>query len=147
MCFLYCYRRQKEAEQKSIEDEANKRIEELVAKRVEEELERRREEIEAEVLRRVEEAKKVMEAQMLEEIERRKQEQLEEARKREVRAVSTILESGGRAGCKAFLEPYKHHHLSRRLRLLLHLHLPVRAGGAIGAVTQLYDNNSAKSIN
>lgn len=34
-------------------------MEELVAKRVAEELERRKEEIEAEVLRRVEEAKKV----------------------------------------------------------------------------------------
>ena len=42
-------------------------------------------EIEAEVLRRVEEAKKIMEAQMLEELERRKQEQLEEAQRREVR--------------------------------------------------------------
>ena len=55
---------------------------------MEEELERRREEIEAEVLRRVEEAKKVMEAQMLQEIERRKQEQIEEARKREVMATT-----------------------------------------------------------
>ena len=52
---------------------------------MEEELERRRDEIEAEVLRRVEEAKKVMEAQMLEEMEKRKQEQLEEAKRREVR--------------------------------------------------------------
>ena len=34
-------------------------MEELVAKRVQEELERRKDEIEAEVLRRVEEAKKV----------------------------------------------------------------------------------------
>ncbi len=34
-------------------------MEELVAKRVEEELEKRKDEIEAEVLRRVEEAKKV----------------------------------------------------------------------------------------
>ena len=50
-----------------------------------EELERRKDEIEAEVLRRVEEAKKMMEQQMLEEMERRKQEQIEEARKREVR--------------------------------------------------------------
>ena len=81
---FFC-RRQKDAEQKSIEEEANKRIEDLVAKRVEEELERRRDEIEAEVLRRVEEAKKIMEAQMLEELERRKQEQLEEAQRREVR--------------------------------------------------------------
>ena len=82
------FRRQKEAEQKSIQDEANKRIEEMVSKRVEEELERRRDEIEAEVLRRVEEAKKVLEAQMLEEMEKRKQEQLEEAKRREVRILN-----------------------------------------------------------
>ena len=74
---------------KSIEEEANKRIEDLVAKRVAEELERRREEIEAEVMRRVEEAKKIMEAQMLQEMEKRKQEQLEEARRREVRLDPT----------------------------------------------------------
>lgn len=55
-----------------------------MAQRVAEELERRRDEIEAEVLRRVEEAKKVMEAEMLLEMERRKQEQLEEAKRREV---------------------------------------------------------------
>ena len=90
--FFFC-RRQKEAEQKSIEEEANKRIEELVAKRVEEELERRRDEIEAEVLRRVEEAKKIMEAQMLEELERRKQEQIEEARRREVRNLQILLQT------------------------------------------------------
>ena len=57
----------------------------MVSKRVEQELERRRDEIEAEVFRRVEEAKKVIEAQMLEEMEKRKQEQLEEAKRREVR--------------------------------------------------------------
>ena len=85
---MLIFRRQKEAEQKSIQDEANKRIEEMVSKRVEEELERRRDEIEAEVLRRVEEAKKVLEAQMLEEMEKRKQEQLEEAKRREVRILS-----------------------------------------------------------
>ena len=91
---FFCYfRRQKVAEQRSIEDEANKRIEEMVAKRVEEELERRREEIEAEVMRRVEEAKKTMEAEMLKELERRKQEQLEEARKREVRKKSRLKTS------------------------------------------------------
>ena len=60
----------------------------MVSKRVEEELERRRDEIEAEVLRRVEEAKKVLEAQMLEEMEKRKQEQLEEAKRREVRKIA-----------------------------------------------------------
>jgi len=85
-------KRQKELEDKNIEEEANKRIEELVAKRVEEELERRREEIEAEVLRRVEEAKKIMEAKMMEEMERRKQEQLEEARRREVRILLLLLQ-------------------------------------------------------
>ena len=85
------FRRQKEAEQKSIQEEANKRIEEMVSKRVEEELERRRDEIEAEVLRRVEEAKKVLEAQMLEEMEKRKQEQLEEAKRREVRVTCIPL--------------------------------------------------------
>ena len=67
-----------------MEAAANKRIEELVAIRVEEELEKRKDEIEKEVLRRVEEAKKVMEETMMLELEQRKQEQLEEARKREV---------------------------------------------------------------
>jgi len=67
-----------------VEAAANKRIEELVAIRVEEELEKRKDEIEKEVLRRVEEAKKVMEETMMLELEQRKQEQLEEARKREV---------------------------------------------------------------
>ena len=42
-----------------MEEETTKRVEELVAKRVKQELERRKDEIEAEVLRRVEEAKKV----------------------------------------------------------------------------------------
>ena len=60
-------------------------MEELVAKRVEEELEKRRDEIEAEVLRRVEEAKRLMEQQMLEELEEKKRQQEEEQKKREVR--------------------------------------------------------------
>ena len=107
---ISCHRRIKEVEQKSIEEEANKRIEELVAKRVEEELERRRDEIEAEVLRRVEEAKGIMEAQMMEELEKRKQEQLEEAKRREVRSTSlakAIVDAlhknpnGGRVRCRA----------------------------------------------
>ena len=41
--------KQKEQEEKAVEEAANKRIEELVAKRVQEELERRKDEIEAEV--------------------------------------------------------------------------------------------------
>ena len=52
-------RRQEELEARLVEEETTKRVEELVAKRVQEELERRKDEIEREVLRRVEEAKKV----------------------------------------------------------------------------------------
>ena len=46
---------------RQVEAGANKRIEELVAQRVEKELKKRKDEIEQEVLKRVEEAKKVME--------------------------------------------------------------------------------------
>lgn len=59
-CYLVCaFRRQEELEARLVEEETTKRVEELVAKRVQEELERRKDEIEREVLRRVEEAKKV----------------------------------------------------------------------------------------
>ncbi len=67
-----------------MEEETVKRIEEMVAQRVAEELEKRKDEIEAEVLRRVEEAKQIMERQMLEELERRRKERLEEENRREV---------------------------------------------------------------
>ena len=83
--------RQKEIENRQVEIETNRRIEELVAKRVEEELEKRKDEIEREVLRRVEEAKKIMEETMMKELEVRKQEQLEEAKKREVFILSFYL--------------------------------------------------------
>ena len=53
-----------------------------------EELEKRKDEIEREVLRRVEEAKKIMEETMMKELEVRKQEQLQEAKKREVFILS-----------------------------------------------------------
>ena len=79
-----CFRRQKEQEQKIVEEETVKRIEEMVALRVAEELEKRKDEIEAEVLRRVEEAKQIMEQQMLQELERRRKERLEEENRREV---------------------------------------------------------------
>ena len=59
-------------------------MQQLVDQRVQEELERRKEEIEAEVLRRVEEAKRVMEQQLLEEMERKKQEREEDERRKEV---------------------------------------------------------------
>lgn len=78
------FRRQREMEQKIVEEETAKRIEVLVNKRVEEELEKRKEEIEAEVLRRVEEAKKEMQREMMLEMERRKQQLLDEEKRREV---------------------------------------------------------------
>ena len=56
---IFISRRQEELEARLVEEETTKRVEELVAKRVQEELERRKDEIEREVLRRVEEAKKV----------------------------------------------------------------------------------------
>ena len=56
---VFISRRQEELEARLVEEETTKRVEELVAKRVQEELERRKDEIEREVLRRVEEAKKV----------------------------------------------------------------------------------------
>lgn len=53
------FRRQDELESRLIEDETAKRVEEELAKRVQQLLYERKDEIEAEVLRRVEEAKKV----------------------------------------------------------------------------------------
>lgn len=55
-----------------------------MARRVEEELEKRRDEIEHEVLRRVEEAKRIMEAQLLQELERQRQAELNAQKAREV---------------------------------------------------------------
>ncbi len=85
---MYCSnlydRRQKELEAKLVEEETAKRIEEMVAKRVEEELERRRDEIEEEVLRRVNNAKIALEQEMMEELQRQKAAQLEAERVREV---------------------------------------------------------------
>ena len=68
-----------------IEEEASKRIELLVKKRVEEELEKRKDEIENEVARRVEAAKKQMEFELMQELEKRREQAREEERKREVR--------------------------------------------------------------
>lgn len=76
--------RQQEIEEKLIEEETARRVEELVAKRVEEELEKRKDEIEREVLRRVEEAKRIMERQLLEELERQRQAELAAQKAREV---------------------------------------------------------------
>ena len=57
----------------------------MVAQRVEEELEKRKDDIEAEVLRRVEEAKQIMEKQMLEEMERKREEEIKARKAKEVR--------------------------------------------------------------
>ena len=88
------FRRAKELESKLIEEETARRMEHVVAQRVEEELEKRREEIEAEVLRRVEEAKRVMEEQMMAEMERRRkmaeESAREEMRKKEVEIEITV---------------------------------------------------------
>lgn len=83
--FFSFHSRAAEREQKLIEEETQKRVEEMVAKRVEGELAKHKDEIDSEVMRRVEEAKKVMEKQMLEEFERRKVEQMEALRKKEVK--------------------------------------------------------------
>lgn len=74
-----------------VEEVAAKRLEELVARRVEEELERRRDEIEAEVLKRVEEAKRLMEQQMLEELQEKRRQQEEDQKKREVGLAFLVL--------------------------------------------------------
>ena len=93
LIFPYHFRRQKELEERLIEEEVAKRVEALVAKRVEEELERRKDEIEAEVLRRVEEAKKIMEKQMLEEMERQRQAEVEAQKAKEVKNNDDLWEA------------------------------------------------------
>lgn len=79
-----------------IEEEAAKRIELIVNKRVQEELEKRKDEIESEVAKRVEAAKKQMEREMMIELEKRREQAREEERKREVGLqnfkVSNILQ-------------------------------------------------------
>ncbi len=91
--FMLC-RRQKELEEKLIEEEVAKRVEELVAQRVEEELEKRKDEIEQEVLRRVEEAKRIMEKQMLEEMEKQRQVEMETQKKKEVKNDTNVVQQG-----------------------------------------------------
>lgn len=59
----------------------------LVKKRVEEELEKRKDEIELEVSKRVEAAKKQMEREMMLELEKRREEIRDEERKREVSSM------------------------------------------------------------
>jgi len=91
-----CYvgSRQKEMEEKLIEEEVARRVDTIVKQRVEEELERRQGEIEAEVRRRVEEAKAVMERQMLEELERERQRRIEEEKIKQVKGRQSARQRG-----------------------------------------------------
>lgn len=107
--------RQQEIEERLIEEETARRVEELVAKRVEEELEKRKDEIEREVLRRVEEAKRIMEKQLLEELERQRHAELAAQKAREVMSTGskhTTINCGpiGQS-CWSFVEigPVSHH--------------------------------------
>lgn len=76
-----------------------------MALRVAEELEKRKDEIEAEVLRRVEEAKQIMEQQMLQELERRRKERLEEENRREVGSFTVYPSRGSRLPPILLLSP------------------------------------------
>lgn len=80
-------RRAAERQKMIVEEEVAKKVEEMVAKRVEEELAKRKDEIELEVLRRVEEAKSVMEKQIIEEFEKKRSEEQEFQQKKEVMSL------------------------------------------------------------
>jgi len=86
-------------EEKLIEEEVARRVEEIVAKRVEEEMEKRKEEIEAEVLRRIEDAKRAMEAEMLAELERKRQDELKAQQIKEVNLVDRVYDGGVHWSC------------------------------------------------
>lgn len=77
-------RKQEELEARFIEEETQRRIDELVAERVAAEIQKRKVEIEEEVLKRVEEAKRVMERQLVEEMERKQKQQEEEEERKKV---------------------------------------------------------------
>ena len=83
---LYSSRKQEELEARFIEEETQRRIDELVAERVATEIKKRKSEIEEEVLKRVEEAKRVMERQLVEEMERKQKQQEEEEERKKVLA-------------------------------------------------------------
>jgi len=86
-------------EEKLIEEEVARRVEAIVAKRVEEEMEKRKEEIEAEVLRRIEDAKRAMEAEMLAELERKRQAELKAQQIKEVQLVDRLCDGDVRWSC------------------------------------------------
>lgn len=87
---VHTNRKQEELEARFIEEETQRRIDELVAERVAAEIQKRKSEIEEEVLKRVEEAKRVMERQLVEEMERKQKQQEEEEERKKVSAVKFI---------------------------------------------------------
>lgn len=78
-------------EEKLIEEEVARRVDSIVKQRVEEELSKRQDEIEAEVSRRVEEAKQAMEKQMLAEFEKERQQRIEEQKLQEVKSFTPVF--------------------------------------------------------
>lgn len=92
-------------EEKLIEEEVARRVEAIVAKRVEEEMEKRKEEIEAEVLRRIEDAKHAMEAEMLAELERKRQAELKAQQIKEVQFDDRLCDRDVRWTCSLWTYP------------------------------------------
>ena len=90
-----------------------------MAQRVEEELEKRKDEIEQEVLRRVEEAKRIMEKQMLEEMERQRQVEMEAQKKKEVKN-DTDVEPRAVMACLASSSSRRRQRRRFSLRLFTH---------------------------
>lgn len=84
--FGYClFSRATEMQAKFIEEETQRRIEDVVMKRVEEELAKRKIDVDEEVMRKVEEAKKHVEHHLEGEYERRTKEIAEQFKLKEVR--------------------------------------------------------------
>jgi hypothetical protein len=78
------FRRQKEIEQKLMETEVTRRVNEYIENSFNEELERRKFEIEAEVQKRVDFIKNIIEKQMKEDFEKRIQEEVKRLKDKEV---------------------------------------------------------------
>ncbi len=79
------FRRASEMQAKFIEEETHRRIEDVVNKRVEEELAKRKIDIDEEVMKKVEEAKKNVQQHLQIEYERKEEEILEKYKLKEVR--------------------------------------------------------------
>ena len=82
--FVFAFRRASEMQAKFIEEETQRRIEDIVMKRVEEELAKRKIDVDEEVMRKVEEAKKHVEHHLEGEYERRTKEIEQQFKAKEV---------------------------------------------------------------